>query len=142
MTVTADMILKLRRMINEPTATNYSDDVLEEYIEEWSCEDSFGIAPWTIDYSTIPPTYTDNADWFPTYDLNAAAAEIWEEKAAAIQDEFDFAADGGNYTRSQKYEQAIKQASRYKSRSKPKNLLMSKFPKEHNSDYGSLYEDV
>ena len=140
MTVTADMISKLRRMISEPTDINYSDDDLETYIESWAADDEFGNKALIVDYSTTPYSYIANTLWTPTYDLNAAAAEIWEEKAADIQDQFDFAADGGNYSRSQKYQQAINMASRFKSRSKSRNVLMHKYPKERNS--GSQYEDI
>jgi uncharacterized protein with WD repeat len=142
MTVTADMITKFRRMINEPTAINYSDDELETYIESWAVDDEFDNKALILDYSTTPYSYITNTSWVPTYDLNAAAAEIWEEKAADIQDEFDFSAEGGNYTRSQKYQQAINMASRYKSHSKAKSVLMHKYPKEHNTDFGSNYKDI
>lgn len=125
-----DLVLKLRRLVNEPTTTIYTDDILEEYIEGHACIDDLGNEPYIWDYSTTPATKTDNEDWLPTYDLNAAAADIWDEKASAIQDEFDFAADGGDYKRSQKYRNAISQAARYRSKSKGKTVMLKKWPKE------------
>ena len=125
-----DLVLKLRRMVNEPTSSIYSDEILEEYITEQSCTDDLGNEPYLWDYSTTPATHDANPDWVATYDLNAAAAEIWDEKASTIQDEFDFSADGGDYKRSQKYRNATTQAARYRSRSKAKSFMLKKYPKE------------
>ena len=79
-------VLKLRRMIAEPTSTTYSDDDLEDIIEGHSVLDSDGYDP-------------EEDDWTATYDLNAAAAEIWEEKATAYIGLYDFNADGGRFNR-------------------------------------------
>jgi len=67
---------RLRRMINEPTTDTYSNDDLDEYIEAYAMTDAELNA-------------TDSAEWTPTYDLNAAAADIWLEKAAELQPSFD-----------------------------------------------------
>lgn len=128
---TETQIDKLRRMVNEPTASIYTDDDLESYIDSYPVMDVNGIDPTYLDYSTTPPTVTEREDWIPTHDLNAAAAEIWDEKAAAIQDKYDFAADGGRYNRSQSYEQACKMAAKYRSRAYAKSALLRKWPKEN-----------
>jgi len=96
-----------------------------------------GSDPTYLDYSTTPPTVTEYDDWIPTYDLNAAAAEIWDEKAADLQDKFDFQADGGRYDRSQAYQQACKMAAKYRSRSCAKSAIVRKWPKE-KVDYGDV----
>ena len=49
-------------------------------------------------------------------DLNAAASDIWDEKAAAVAGLFDFAADGGDYKRSQLIAQYQEAAAKYRSR--------------------------
>ena len=126
-------IQRLRRMIAEPTSNVYTDDDLESYIESYPVMDANGIDPTYLDFSTTPPTATERDDWIPTYDLNAAAAEIWEEKAAALQDKYDFAADGGSYHRSQAYEQACSMAGKYRSRSVAKTPFTRKWPKENYS---------
>ncbi len=103
------MIARLRRMADEPMPQEsgvepvYSDEVLAEYIEAYPLPDLDGNLP-------------DLDTWTPTYDLNAAAADVWEEKAAALARRHDFSADGGRFNRSQQYEQALKQARHYRSR--------------------------
>ena len=114
MTDSAD-VTKLRRMVGEPTATTYSDKTLADYIKRYPLEDARGEGPW-IESETTPGTLIENPDWTPTYDLNAAAADVWAEKAATPAADFDFSADGGNYSRSQTYEQAMKQSRYYRSR--------------------------
>ncbi len=63
-----------------------------------------------------------NPDWTATYDLHAAAADIWEEKAAILSADYDFTADGATLARSQAYEQAMKQARYHRSRRSPKTI--------------------
>lgn len=115
MTATAAQIAKVRRMVNEPTETTYDDDTVEEYIEEYPLTDARGEVPY-IESTTTPGTLDENPDWIATYDLNAAAADIWGEKASILSQDYDFAADGAKYTRSQAYEQAMKQARYYRAR--------------------------
>ena len=103
MAVAVALIAKLRRMIAEPTDATYTDGDLEDTIEEHAALDSKGYAP-------------DSDDWTATYDLNAAAAALWEEKATAFVGLYDFNADGGSFNRSQAYEQAMKMARHYHSR--------------------------
>ena len=115
--VTAAQIAQLRRMVAEPATTTYSDALLTTIIEGYACLDANGRMPiyWS---STLPPVATLNPNWVATYDLNAAAAQIWEEKAAVPAADYDMNVDGGNYTRSQVYEQAMKQARHYLARRK------------------------
>lgn len=123
MTVTAAQISRLRRMIGEPLPDVYSDAVLITYIEMYPHLDEFGETPldeWGV----------ANADWTATYDLNAAAADLWQEKAATFASKFDFAADGGNYSQSQAYEQFMKQSRHYRSRRLASTARMVKSPEE------------
>lgn len=58
------------------------------------------------------------------WDLWAAAADVWSEKASALAGNFDFNADGASYSRSQAYEQARKQASFCRSRASAKGVAL------------------
>ena len=107
MAATAAMAARLRRMVDEPTTTTYSDDLIDDYIEKYPLIDALGTDPQEVDFTTEPPTISEKDNWIPTYDLHAAAADIWEEKAGAVADEFDFQADGGRFTRSQKEEKFL-----------------------------------
>lgn len=115
MTATADEIARIRRMVNEPTETTYSDELVAEYIERYPLVDARGENP-LVESETTPGTLEENEDWTATYDLNAAAADIWAEKAAGVSCNFDFSADGGRYDRSQVYEQYMKNSRYYRSR--------------------------
>jgi len=115
MSATPLMVVRLRRMTAENTEANYTDSELEERIEEEAIRDRFGKDP-------------DDFDWTPTYNISKVASDIWGEKASMVSDEFDFNADGGSYSRSQKYQNALKQAAYYRSRSNALSLQMKQYP--------------
>lgn len=144
MAATAAQIARLRRMVGEPdSSTTYTDDDLTTYIEEYPLIDERGEAPYTWDTSTEPPTEDENDDWIATYDLNAAAADIWEEKAAGLAQDYDFKADGASFSRSQAYEQYLKQARYYRSRRAPRTMTQRLEP-QRTTDVlwiGNLAED-
>lgn len=133
MSATAAQVAQLRRMVNESDDTTYSDDALETYIETYPLIDERGEQPYTWDTSTQPPTQDENEDWIATYDLHAAAADIWEEKAAVVAGDFNFSADGGNYSRSQVYEQFMKQARYHRSKRSPRTVTLHKWPDEDDA---------
>lgn len=116
MPATDGMIARLRRMVNEPSTAVYSDDTLAEMIERFPLTDAFGYEP-------------DDDNWTETYDLNAAAADIWDEKAASLAHLYDFKADGGDYSRSQAQENAMKQARVYRSRRSFRGVTLQSAPK-------------
>lgn len=94
---------QLRRMINEPTDTTYSDATLSGYI-------------------------TDASD-----DLNYAASVLWLEKVAALQDTvYDVSADGADYKYSQKIDNAKEMARLYASKRTPTSTLLIKDPEEED----------
>ena len=103
MAATAAMVSRLRRMVAESDSNIYDHEELTEIIERYPVLDSEGLS-------------NDDEDWMATYDLNAAAAEVWAEKAAALVGSFDFGADGATFTRSQQYDQAKRQARYYGAR--------------------------
>lgn len=129
MTATAAQIAQVRRMTAEMDSATYDDSMIAGYIEAYPHIDEQGEEPFTLSSDT-PPVHEDNLDWMPTYDLHAAAADIWEEKAATAAAQYDFSADGGNYSRSNQYEQYMKQARFHRSRRMPSTARLQKWPKE------------
>jgi hypothetical protein len=119
-------------MVAEPTVTTYTDVLIQGYIEGYPLTDENGEEPKIPIRDMVRPVvivaYQDvldlgaNPDWIATYDLNAAAADIWEEKAAAVASDYTFSADGGHYLRSDVYEQFMKQARHYRSRASIKTI--------------------
>jgi len=114
---TAAEIAQVRRMAAEPTTATYSDTTIKGYIETYPLIDVYGYEPADADGIANP-------DWTPTYDLNAAAADIWDEKASALAAQFDFNADGANFQRSQTYKQAAERGRYYRSRRSPRTLVL------------------
>jgi len=131
-TATADQIAQVRRMVAELTTTTYSDALIEAAIERYPLMDEFGQEPWIWTVVDGVQTRSENEYWVDTYDLNAAAAEIWQEKAGTLTSTTDFSADGGNYSDSQKYAQAMSQARFYLSRRSAKTVKLIKWPLEGN----------
>jgi len=130
MAATAAQIAQFRRMVAETGLDTYDDRALAEYIEAYPLLDEQGEAPYTWDTATSPPTQDANEDWIPTYDLHAAAGDIWEEKAGVLVTAFDFTADGATYSRSQQYDMMMRQARNHRSRRSPKTGTLIKWPKE------------
>jgi len=117
MAATAAQIAQVRRMVAEPTSATYSDTLISDAILRYPVPDSAGVYPTDLDGIA-------ESAWVETYDLNAAAAEIWTEKAAALASGYDFAADGGDFKRSQAMANAQKMASYYASRRYARGVRM------------------
>jgi len=81
-----------------------------------------GTSEWTADYNTGCVTFTANtlgSSMYLTgyaYDLNAAAADIWNKKAAHYASAFDFSTDNHNIRRSQLIENCFRMAKFYEQR--------------------------
>jgi len=129
MAATVAQVAELRRMVDEPTTDTYADSDLEDYIERYPVIDERGEVPYTWDTSTEPPTEEENDDWIDTYDLHRAAADIWQEKAATVAEDFDFKADGGQYSRSQVFQQNMQMARYHRARRRPQTHTLHKWPK-------------
>lgn len=127
MSATAAHIAELRDYVAEPTTATYSDDDLTTVIEKYPLIDSEGREP-------------DSSVWTATYDLNAAAANIWRRKASALAAMYDFKADGGQFSRSQLYEHAKAEARAYASRRMPSSFTIQP-PANFERDYQSTYWD-
>lgn len=134
--VTAAQIADVRRMVAEPGITVYTDVLLTTIIERYPLLDVLGEEPfeWT---PGVPPTATANPEWIPTYDLHAAAADVWEEKAGGKVLEHDFSADGGNYARSQMYDMCMKQVRHHRARRAPTTARGFKWPEEPSVTFDS-----
>lgn len=119
MAATAAEIAKVRRMVVEPTPTTYNDAAIKGYIEAHPLPDDLGRRPWTKTVLAMNSlTETPATDWTPTYDLNAAAADIWDEKAAAL------VANGAIYETDSAHLQAMRQVRYYRSRRSPLTIEM------------------
>lgn len=130
--VTEAQIAQLRRMVGEPTTATYTDALLTTYIERYPHLDEQGEEPYTLS-SDSPPAQIVNDQWIPTYDLHAAAADVWEEKAGARVDKVDFKADGGDYAMSQQSEACMKMCRFHRARRMPSSMRMRQFPVEDES---------
>lgn len=115
MAATAEQVIRLRRMVGEGGETTYQDDELKTFIEAYPLLDGLGREPY-VESDDDPAVLEINEDWDPTYDLNAAAADIWAEKAAGLASEFDFSAGGQSFQRSQAYAMYMQQSRHYRSR--------------------------
>lgn len=111
MSVDSALLAQLRRMTAEETDARYSDAELQLIIEEYPMVDAEGRTP-------------SDGVWAGDYDLNAAAARIWTEKAALLAGDYDFAADGASYSRSQAHEQTMQMARFYWSKRSMRTVVM------------------
>ena len=134
MAATLDQINQVRRMAGEVGSTTYTDGDIRSYIETYPLLDERGQEPYTYDTSTEPPTQDANEDWIATYDLNAAAADIWDEKAGAVAHQFDFNADGASYNVSQKHAMYMRQAKHYRARRSVRTVTLVPWAKSVDDD--------
>lgn len=134
-TAAADLA-RLRRMVAEPGVATYADDLLVTTISRYPLADVAGEWPLLTSGSANP-------DWVATYDLAAAAGDVWEEKAASLAGSFDFTADGATFHKSQTVEQYERQARKWRSRRQPGNheALAYPMPTLRDTWIGNLAED-
>jgi len=134
MTATAAQILSIRRMCALTAGdTTYTDVLLKAFIEAYPLVDINGFDWWVMDYSTIPPTRIANVNWTATYDLMAAAGDVWDEKAATVAGKFDFSSDGSNMSLSQQHQQAMYMARFYRSRRSAATIKQTVSPRPGNT---------
>lgn len=89
MTATTAMMQQVRRWTNEPDESHYTDAYLATLIEQYPLQDERGVDPYWYNTTTDPPTQVATIGWYPTYDLHAVAADIWEDKAALLAETVD-----------------------------------------------------
>lgn len=112
-TVPDATVAQLRVLVVEPTSALFSDAQLADFIAQ----------AWYWDSASRDPSHES---WIATFDLNAAAAEVWQVKAGNYAADYDFAADGGRYDRSQRHAHAMQQARHYRVRSGPRPVQFSR----------------
>ena len=98
-------IAMLRRLTAEPTAEMFSDADLAAALERRPLDDGRGGCAGG------------------GFDLYAAAADLWEQKAAVLAQDYDFAADGADYQRSQAHEHALNMARLFRARREPRSIF-------------------
>lgn len=128
MAATADMVARLRRMINELTTDTYSDSDLETAIESYPILDTDGNEP-------------DDLDWVASYDLHSAAAELWAEKAAVVSADYNYSADGANLNRQGVYEQYMKLSRFHNARRQPGTIKVVVSPRPVTEWVSNLAEE-
>lgn len=129
MTVTAGMVDRVRRMVAEPFATSaYTNEDIETYVAAFPLADDDGRQP-------------DEYSWVANYDLHAAAAEIWSEKAAAVAADYNFTADGATVNRESVYKQYMQQHRFHAARRQPANTTVMVSPKALPEWIGNLPEE-
>lgn len=106
----------------------WPDADVKAAIEKHPALDERGEVPYTWNVSTTPPTQVANTGWIPTYDLHAAAAAIWETKAAAAAQDYDFEADDARFARDQVHKHCMEQVRYHLSRRKAKTLRLQAWP--------------
>lgn len=129
MAASSEQKARLRRMVAEPTTTTYLDADIAAYIERYPMIDERGEPPYTYS-TTTPPGQDANENWIPTYDLNAAAADIWEEKAATLVVNFAFWAEGGRFEKQQQHDHAMKMVRLYRSRRSARTITVRPEPND------------
>ena len=122
MAATSAMVAQLRWMIDEPDSDPYTDEILEGYIETYPLLDVLGTEALEVDYTTTPPTLSERDNWIPTYDLHAAAADIWEEKSATVAEDYNITADGATLNRGDVQKQYMEKCRHHRSRRSAKTI--------------------
>jgi hypothetical protein len=134
MAATAAQIARIRRMtalaVDDAT---YTDTLLATFIESYPLVDANGLEWYIFDYTTYPPHQDANTDWVATYDLFAAAADVYDEKAATLATKHDFSADGASMSMSQQHAQAQQMARFYRSRRSARTIKALVEPRPQES---------
>lgn len=128
MAATIAEIYEVRRLCAEPNNTRgWTDARIQAYIERYPLPDALGRSP-TRPNGATPPVMEANPYWTATYDLNAAAADIWDEKASSLAENFDISGGGESYQRSQAYEHASRRARHFRARRSPQLIEQVPYP--------------
>ncbi len=105
MALSAAELLRLERLAGEAHKAE-SDRLLDDARLQNIADESAKV----VDSAGLAPSASGYVD---TYDLYAAAAECWREKAGIVVEQFDFETEGGMFKRSQQYKMFLAQATRY-----------------------------
>jgi hypothetical protein len=114
-------VARLRRMVAEPTSATYDDDTLRLLIADAVVTDRATVGragglDGVVDVRYVPQP--------AQFDLNAAAAVVWEEKVSALvgAGTYDLSADGESFALSQRVTQYQQRLSYYLARRRVKSV--------------------
>lgn len=96
----ADAVTRLHQMVQGNEEPALTAEELADILELARRADGEGRAP-------------SHADWDPTWDLNAAAAEGWRRKAGKVAGLFNAQADGASLSRSDLFAHCTAMAKQY-----------------------------
>lgn len=115
------LVARLRRMVAEPTSATYDDEALRQIIADVVVTDRATVARAGETGDVVDVRYIPQP---PQFDLNAAAAMVWEEKLSALvgAGTYDLSADGERFALSQMVTQFEKQVAHYLSRQRVKSV--------------------
>ena len=127
MTPDALTVAMLRRLAAEPTAETFSDADLAAILERRTLDDGRGCCGAAGAGDGTDGAGTDGAGTGGAagFDLYAAAADVWEQKAAALAQDFDFTADGADFRRSQAHAHALSMARLFRARRAPRSIFQT-----------------
>ncbi len=115
MAASAADIASVRRMTAETAAdSSYASTDIARIIERYPLQ--------YTDPTTGIRYPAGSIGWVAGYDLNRAAADIWEEKAAAVADQFAYSELDSSYHPEQLREQYERTAQMYRRRARPRAI--------------------
>lgn len=113
--IPSTLVARLRRMVAEPTSATYDDEALRLLIADAVVTDRTTVGraggiSGDVDVRYVPQP--------AEFDLNAAAAVVWEEKLSALvgAGTYDLSADGESFALSQRVTQFQQRLSFYLAR--------------------------
>jgi hypothetical protein len=119
---TPDVVARLRRLVAEPTTAIYSDEDLKATLRQFPTARRMQADALFVNGS--------NAFSVVVWDVHAAAAQIWEEKIAAlvVQGSYDITADGQTLNRDQKLQQYRAQLAYHQARRRVRSVKITAAP--------------
>ena len=106
---------------------------------------AYGTALYSVDYARGIITFAaDNAGGAVSvtgrsYDLNAAAADLWRQKAASVAQAYDFSTDNHRMSRSQMMKQCLQMAEMYEGMG---GVTANKIERNDTYNYGVYDADI
>ena len=119
---TPDVVARLRRLIAEPTTALYSDGDLIACLKQFPTARKLQADTLIVN--------ANNSLSVVVWDVHAAAAQIWEEKIAALiaQGSYDITADGQTLNRDQKLQQYRAQLAYHQARRRVRSVKITAAP--------------
>jgi hypothetical protein len=121
--VSDDVLTTFRGMIAETSVYPYSDDFLRAIVITYAHEDVYANPVWDVRHAGKKRLH---ADWNPSFDLNGAAAEMWQLKVNTLigQGAFPYSDGGQTFQRDVMLKQYQEQAKYYRDRRRVKRIAV------------------